>query len=82
MEKIQEILRLYEMGHNQSAIAQSCNLARSTVQDYLRRTLAKGITYHQVTQVSYSEAQELLGKGKRSASPVASIDLAAVDVER
>jgi len=82
MEKIQEILRLHEMGYNQSAIAQSCNLARSTVQDYLRRALAKGITYHQVTQISHSEAQELLGKGKRSASPVASIDFAAVDIER
>jgi transposase len=82
MEKIQEILRLHEMGYNQSAIAQSCNLARSTVQDYLWRANALGITYAQVAQSSNSEVQELLGKGKRSASPVASIDFAAVDIER
>jgi transposase len=83
MEKIREILRLHQLGYNQSAIAQSCALARSTVQDYLRRALAKGITYEQVAQIPNSEAQELLGKGKRQpTSPVCAIDFAQVDIER
>jgi transposase len=83
MDKIREILRLHELGHNQTAIAHSCAVARSTVQDYLRRAIAKGITYAQVSQISNSEAQELLGKGQRqSLSPIASIDFATVALER
>jgi transposase len=83
MDKIREILRLQQLGYNQSAIAQSCAVARSTVQDYLRRAAAKGLTYEQVSQMSDSEAQERLGKGRQpSPSPVAAIDFAAVDVER
>jgi transposase len=83
MDKIREILRLHELGHNQTAIAQSCAVARSTVQDYLRRATAKGITYAQVSQIANSEAQELLGKGHRQpSSPIATINFAAVDVER
>ncbi|MGA7935363.1 MAG: helix-turn-helix domain-containing protein [Kovacikia sp.] len=34
MAKFREILRLHEMGYSQCAIAQSCAVARSTVQDY------------------------------------------------
>lgn len=83
MDKIREILRLHELGHNQTAIAQSCAVARSTVQDYLRRATAKGITYAQVSQIANSEAQELLGKGHRQpSSPIAAINFATVDVER
>mgnify|MGYP001796253007 FL=1 len=71
MEKFREIIRLHELGHNQTAIARSCNVARSTVQDYLRRAAAKALSYEQLQQLSDSEAQVLLGKGKRktTASP-------------
>jgi DNA-binding NarL/FixJ family response regulator len=80
MDKIREILRLHELGHNQTAIAQSCAIARSTVQDYLRRAIAKGITDAQVCQIANSEAQELLGKGQRqSQSPVTSLDFVTGD---
>lgn len=33
MAKFREILRLHALGHSQCAIAQSCAVARSTVQD-------------------------------------------------
>lgn len=65
MDKFREILRLHEMGHSQCAIAQSCAVARSTVQDYVRRATAKGLSYEQIQQLSDSEAKEQSGKGKR-----------------
>ncbi|MEL7086784.1 MAG: hypothetical protein AAGM36_20075 [Cyanobacteria bacterium J06597_1] len=37
MVKFREILRLSELGYNQSEIARSCLVARATVQDYIRR---------------------------------------------
>ena len=42
MDKLREIIRLHELGRNQSEIARSYNIARATVQDYLRRAAAKG----------------------------------------
>nr|WP_250565419.1 IS21 family transposase [Adonisia turfae] len=65
MDKCREIIRLHELGRNQTEIARSCGIARSTAQDYLRRALAKGLSYAQVQQLSDSELQTLLGKGKR-----------------
>ena len=65
MDKCREIIRLYELGRNQTEIARSCGIARSTVQDYLRRAIAKGVIYAQVQQLSDSDLQTLLGKGKR-----------------
>jgi transposase len=80
MDKIRELLRLSDLGYNQTAIARSCALARSTVQDYLRRAQAKGVSYEQVSQLSGSEISALLGKGQRQPSaPVRSIDFAAVE---
>lgn len=82
MTKFREILRLHEMGYNQCQIAQSCAVARSTVQDYIRRATAKNLSYAQLNQLSDSEAHQLLGKGKqKSEQSVESIDFAAVDVE-
>ena len=83
MEKFREILRLHELGHSQCAIAQSCAVARSTVQDYIRRATAKGLSYDSLSALSDSEAKELLGKGKRKVAQSApAIDYAKVDVER
>ena len=48
MEKVREILRLKELGYNQAQIARSCLVARSTVQDYMRRATGMGVTYEQV----------------------------------
>lgn len=82
MAKFREILRLHEMGHSQCAIAQSCAVARSTVQDYIRRAAAKNVTYAQVSQLSDTEVKELLGKGQRKSTQKAeAIDFATVEVE-
>jgi len=82
MDKLREIIRLHELGRNQSEIARSCNIARATVQDYLRRAAAKGLSYEQLQPLSDSEVQALLGKGKRQRSrAVETIDFAWVHQE-
>jgi IS30 family transposase len=68
MEKVREILRLKELGYNQGEIARSCLVARSTVQDYVRRATAMGVSYEQVKGLKDSEAKALLGKGTRKPS--------------
>lgn len=68
MEKVREILRLKELGYNQGQIAHSCLVARSTVQDYVRRATAMGVSYEQVKGLKDSEAKALLGKGTRKPS--------------
>ena len=78
MEKLREILRLQALGYNQSEIARSCDIARSTVQDYLRRAREQGLTYDQVSQLSDSDAQARVGKGKPTLSTVTD----RVDFER
>jgi transposase len=67
-EKFREMIRLRELGRSQSEIAHSCNVARSTVQDYLRRAASKGLSYERLAQMSDSEAQALLGKGQRKSN--------------
>lgn len=81
MVKFREIIRLYELGYNQSEIAQSCAVARSTVQDYIRRASGKGLSHDQLCQLSDSEAQAQLGKGKPPAGDQRAIDFAAVHRE-
>jgi hypothetical protein len=82
MAKFREMMRLHELGYSQCAIAQSCVVARSKVQDYIRRATAKGLSYAQLSQMSDSEALELLGKGKHQVTAkVETIDFAQVAVE-
>ncbi|MGF1459288.1 MAG: IS21 family transposase [Leptolyngbyaceae cyanobacterium] len=77
MVKFREIIRLHELGYNQSEIALSCTVARSTVQDYIRRASGKGLSYEELSQLSDSEAQARLGKGKQPKVETA-IDFAGV----
>lgn len=82
MAKFRESLRLHEMGYSQCAIAQSCAVARSTVQDYVRRATAKNLSYEQLRPLSDDAVKELLGKGKRrETQPVEPIDFAAIALE-
>lgn len=80
--KFREILRLHELGYSQCAIAQSCAVARSTVQDYIRRATAKNLSYGDLSGLSDPEVQDLLGKGKRKAPQTGeSMDFAQVELE-
>lgn len=81
MVKFREIIRLHELGYNQSEIALSCAVARSTVQDYIRRAHGKGLSYDDLCQLSDSEAQARLGKGKKPPIDKTVIDFATVHRE-
>jgi transposase len=70
VSKIKEILRLKEFGLNQSEIAKGANVARSTVQDYLRRAAAQGITAKEVESLSEEQLRELLGKRQGGSSRI------------
>jgi transposase len=46
VRKIKEVLRLkWEFGSSNKQIAKSCNIARSTVREYLRRTQSAGLSW-------------------------------------
>ena len=81
MVKFREIIRLHELGYNQTEIANSCLVARSTVQDYIRRATAKGLSYEQLQGMSDSEAQKLLGKQKKAAVTATAINFELVHQE-
>jgi transposase len=81
MVKFREIIRLHELGYSQSEIAQSCAVARSTVQDYIRRASGKGLSYAELCHLSDSEAQGRLGKGKKPQVDKTAIDFATVHRE-
>ena len=81
MVKFREIIRLHELGYNQTDIARSCVVARSTVQDYIRRASAKGLSYEQLQAMSDSEAQALLGKKTPTSITKTEIDFEPVHRE-
>ena len=81
MVKFREIIRLHELGYNQTEIARSCVVARSTVQDYIRRASAKGLSYQQLQDMSDSEAQAFLGKKTATAITKIEIDFDPVHRE-
>ncbi|PZD70296.1 hypothetical protein C1752_14383 [Acaryochloris thomasi RCC1774] len=81
MVKFREIIRLYELGYNQTQIATSCVVARSTVQDYIRRAAAKCLSYEQLQSLNDKEAQALLGKHQSKPLQRDAIDFEAVHTE-
>ena len=81
MEKFREIIRLHDLGYNQTQIARSCAVARSTVQDYIRRATAKGLSYEELQGLSDSEAHQRLGKQRESSVSKTEIEFAPVHQE-
>ena len=61
MRKIKEILRLkLECGLSDRKVSASCNVARSTVQDYFGRAKAAGLSIYQINAMSEEELDEKL----------------------
>lgn len=61
MKKIKEIFRLKALGLSQREIAQSCNMGRTTVQDYLHRAERAGLTFQGIETLEEERIRELLG---------------------
>jgi len=61
VRKIKEVLRLkHACGLSKREIAQSCNIARSTVGDYLRRARAAGLSWPEAAEFSDTELEDRL----------------------
>ena len=61
MRKIKEVLRLkYNCGLGEREIAQSCQVCRTTVGNYLKRAKAEGLTWPVITKLSESELESRL----------------------
>jgi len=68
MSKIKEVLRLKELGLNQTEIAKSAKVSRAAVQDYLRRAVVSGLSSEELSVLSEEELRERLGKNRRAAA--------------
>lgn len=66
--KVRELLRLREYGYSQTDVANACNMARSTVQDYLKLAAEAGLSYQEALTLSDSELAARLGIGRRERS--------------
>ena len=64
MEKVKEILRLFEAGYSRTDIAHSCRISRATVRGYLAGASAAGLSYQAVCELSEPEISALFGKKK------------------
>jgi transposase len=61
MRRIREVLRLkFELGLNDSQVATGARVARSTVQDYLRRIAATGLDHSQLSALGDEELDRRL----------------------
>jgi len=61
-EKVREIIRLTELGCNQTEISKFCKISRSCIQDYQKLCKAVGTTYEEAKLLSDTELKELFGK--------------------
>lgn len=61
MRRIREVLRLtFELGLNDTQLASGPGIARTTVQDYLRRISASGISHEQLLTLDDAALEERL----------------------
>ena len=62
MERVRDVLRLFELGFNQRAIARATGMARSSLQEYLRTAHVEGITYERARLMTDPELREAFKK--------------------
>jgi len=61
MRKIKEVLRLkYDCGISEREISRSCQVSRSTVADYIRRTAAAGLNWSEASALTQTQLEERL----------------------
>jgi len=70
MRKIKEVLRLkWLSGHSDRQIAKSCNIARSTVQEYLKRAEQAGLTWPTACDLDDTALEALLYPQNEAVEP-------------
>lgn len=62
MERVKEVLRLWEIGANKTEIARAVGATRATVRDYLSRAKAAGLSHAAAAELSSSELRTLFEK--------------------
>lgn len=62
MERVKEVLRLWELGANKTEIARAVGATRATVRDYLSRAKAAGLSYAAATELASGELRALFEK--------------------
>lgn len=86
MRKIKEILRLkLECGLSNRKISASCNIARSTVQEYINRARAAGLSAKQINAMAEEELNQRLfpfREQNNSAIPVPDYVLISTEMRR
>jgi transposase len=70
MERVRNVLRLFELGFNQRAIARATGVARSSLQEYLRTAEIEGITYERARVMTDPELRDALKKQRPGRSRV------------
>jgi transposase len=61
MRKIKEVLRLkYDCGISEREISRSCQVSRSTVADYIRRTAAAGLNWSEASALTQTQLEDRL----------------------
>lgn len=80
--KIREIIRLRELGYSQVDIANGCNIARSTAQDYLKLISEAELTLTEAASLSDSELSSRLGLGRqKKGTELSGVDFARIQQE-
>ena len=65
MRKIKEVLRLkWEYNSSNNQIAKSCNIARSTVREYLRRAEVVRLIWHRIQKKTHLIYINILVSGR------------------
>lgn len=62
MERVRQIIRLFEQGFSQRAIHRSTGIARSTIQEYLRMVELHRLTFESAASMSDAELRKILRK--------------------
>jgi transposase len=62
MERVKEVLRLWELGANKTEISHAVGATRATVRDYLSRAKVAGLTYADVAQMGATELRAVFDK--------------------
>ena len=70
MQRVRDVLRLYELGFNQRSIARATGVARSSLQEYLRTAQVEGITYERAALMTDTELREAFKKQRPGRSKV------------